>query len=117
MTPRALRFYETKGLVKPRRVGTRRAYDRRDRARLKLILRGKRLGFSLASIREYLELYEADTAQLSQLRLLQQKVTRRIEALELQRVALEESLVELKAIEAETADTLAAREASASTIT
>lgn len=109
ITPRALRFYEAKGLLQPRRVGTRRAYDRRDRARLVLILRGKRLGFSLASIREYLELYDADPGQLPQLQLLHDKVSARIKALEMQRTALEETLVELKAIEQQTASTIAQR--------
>jgi len=69
-TPRALRFYETKHLLSPRRAGTRRIYDYRDHVRLGLILRGKRLGFTLADIREYLELYEIDTSQISQLKRL-----------------------------------------------
>ena len=69
-TPRALRFYETKQLLNPRRAGRRRIYDYRDRARLMLILRGKRLGFSLADIREYLELYEIDTSRIGQLKRL-----------------------------------------------
>ncbi|MBV9755883.1 MAG: MerR family transcriptional regulator, partial [Alphaproteobacteria bacterium] len=56
VTPRAIRFYETKGLLAPRRAGTTRVYTHRDRARLILILRGKRLGFSLREIKEYLEL-------------------------------------------------------------
>ena len=56
ITPRAIRFYESKGLVSPRRAGTTRVYNYRDRGRLQIILRGKRLGFSLAEIREYLHL-------------------------------------------------------------
>jgi len=98
ITPRALRFYETKGLIAPRRVGTRRVYDYRDRARLELILRGKRLGFSLAEIREYLELYDADTSRVSQLRRLCEAVSLRIDDLEAQRCALESTLAELRQI-------------------
>lgn len=95
VTPRALRFYESKGLLTPRRIGARRVYDRRDRARLELILRGKRLGFSLAEVAEYLELYDADPSQVSQLKRLEQLVDQRIESLEQQREALETALMEL----------------------
>lgn len=95
VTPRALRFYETKGLLKPRRIGARRVYDHRDRARLQIILRGKRLGFSLAEIAEYLELYHADPTQVEQLKRLESLVDRRLEALEQQRAALETTLEEL----------------------
>ena len=95
ITPRALRFYESKGLITPRRVGARRVYDYRDRARLELILRGKCLGFSLAEIREYLELYEADPGQVGQLRRLADAVGERITDLEAQRDALESTLEEL----------------------
>ncbi len=65
VTPRALRFYETRDLLNPIRIGTRRLFTRRDRARLALILRGKRFGFSLEDIRETLDLYdrEGDAAQ------------------------------------------------------
>ena len=63
ISTRAIRFYETKGLFAPERVGSTRVFRRRDRARLILILRGKRLGFSLRDISEYLSLYEADRTQ------------------------------------------------------
>ncbi len=109
ITPRALRFYETKGLLTPRRVGTRRVYDYRDRARLELILRGKRLGFSLAEIREYLELYDADTSQVSQLERLCEAVRARVADLEAQREALESTLAELRQIEDEATAALGAR--------
>lgn len=95
ITPRALRFYETKGLLKPRRIGARRAYDHRDRARLQLILRGKRLGFSLAEIGDYLELYHADPSQVEQLKRLESMVDLRLETLEQHRAALETTLDEL----------------------
>lgn len=58
VTTRSIRFYEDEGLIHPERKGSMRIYDRRDRTRLKLILRGKRLGFSLAEIRELFELYD-----------------------------------------------------------
>ncbi|MCL5777727.1 MerR family DNA-binding transcriptional regulator [Limibaculum sp. FT325] len=67
VTPRALRFYEQKELLSPIREGQNRYYTPRDRARLKLILRGKRFGFSLAEIRELLELYRLGDGQVTQL--------------------------------------------------
>ena len=95
VTPRAIRFYETKGLIKPRRAGTTRVYTHRDRVRMQLILRGKRLGFSLADIREYLDLYDVDTSQNKQLLLLLEKIDQRISELEQQREDLETTLHEL----------------------
>ena len=106
LTPRALRFYESKGLLSPRRAGARRVYDYRDRARLNLILRGKRLGFSLAEIREYLQLYDSDATQTSQLQHLEEAVTARISDLEQQRVALERTLLELNDIREQTRSAL-----------
>ena len=108
-TARALRFYETKGLMSPRRVGARRVYGHRDRGRLQLILRGKRLGFSLADIRDYLDLYNVDTAQEKQLQRLEELVGERIERLEQQRVALEDSLSELEEIQSQVKTALAAK--------
>jgi DNA-binding transcriptional MerR regulator len=66
VTPRTLRFYEAKELMTPIRQGTRRLYSRRDRARLKLILRGKRFGFSLEDIRQTLDLYDRDSGNTAQ---------------------------------------------------
>ncbi|MDO9708557.1 MerR family transcriptional regulator [Paracraurococcus lichenis] len=114
VTPRAIRFYEVKGLIAPRRAGTTRVFDRRDRARLMLVLRGKRLGFSLAEIREFLDLYDADRTQHSQLALLLGKVRTRIEELEQQQRDLEQTLRELRAVEAEA---LAARQEKAADAT
>ena len=96
VTPRAIRFYEVKGLLAPRSAGTTRVFDRRDRARLLLVLRGKRLGFSLAEIREYLDLYDADRSQASQLGLLLARVRQRITELERQRRDVEQTLGELR---------------------
>ena len=100
VTARAIRFYEAKGLIAPRRAGTTRVFDRRDRARLLLVLRGKRLGFSLASIREFLDLYDADRSQGAQLRLLLESTRSRIQELERQREDLDQTLRELREVEA-----------------
>lgn len=101
ITPRAIRFYEAKGLLAPRRIGTMRVFTRRDRARLQLILRGIRLGFSLAEVAEYLRLYDADPTKTEQVRLLREKVADRIAALEAQRRDLDQTLAELRGIAAQ----------------
>jgi len=101
ITARTLRFYETKGLLSPRRAGTTRVYSHRDRGRLQLILRGKRLGFSLADIREYLDCYDADNQHVEQLLLLVRKVRDRMARLRRQRDDLELTLAELGDIDAE----------------
>lgn len=106
LTVRAIRFYETKGLLAPTRVGTTRVYGSRDRGRLKLILRGKRLGFSLADIREYLELYDVDTSQVGQLLLLVEKVRTRMAELEQQRTDLQAALEELADIDSQAVSAL-----------
>lgn len=95
ITPRTIRFYEQKGLISPQRAGNTRIYTRRDKARLQLILRGKRLGFSLAEIRDYLDLYEIDRTQTSQLQFLHDKVSERIGDLESQQRDLQQTLSEL----------------------
>ena len=110
VTARAIRFYETKGLIAPRRAGSTRVFDRRDRARLLLVLRGKRLGFSLASIREFLDLYDADRTQAAQLRLLLDSTRERIRELERQRVDLDQTLRELREVEAEAERVLRGRD-------
>lgn len=101
VTPRAIRFYEVKGLIHPRRAGTTRVFDRRDRARLMLVLRGKRLGFSLAEIREFLDLYDADRTQRAQARMLLEGVRKRMADLEQQKRDLDQTLKELRAVERE----------------
>jgi DNA-binding transcriptional MerR regulator len=110
VTARAIRFYEAKGLIAPRRAGSTRVFDRRDRARLLLVLRGKRLGFSLASIREFLDLYDADRTQAAQLRLLLDSTRERIRELERQRVDLDQTLRELREVEAEAERVLRGRD-------
>jgi DNA-binding transcriptional MerR regulator len=106
VTPRAIRFYEAKGLITPQRAGSTRVYTHRDRARLILILRGKKLGFSLREVKDYLELYVVDTTLVEQLQLLLKGVHTRIALLEDQRQAVEETLIELRNIERIALDTL-----------
>ncbi|MBV9747983.1 MAG: MerR family DNA-binding transcriptional regulator [Acetobacteraceae bacterium] len=109
VTPRTIRFYEDRGLILPGRAGTTRVYAPRDRARLILILRGKQLGFSLREIRDYLDLYDADPAHAGQIRLLLDKVRDRIARLDEQRTALDETLAELRKIEAQAVAALTTR--------
>jgi DNA-binding transcriptional MerR regulator len=95
ISTRAIRFYETKGLLTPERVGSTRVFRRRDRARLILILRGKRLGFSLRDISEYLSLYDADRTQRAQVNLLVEMVDHRMQLLEQQLSDLQTTIGEL----------------------
>ena len=101
VTARAIRFYESKGLLTPRRAGTTRIYTHRERGRLQLILRGKRLGFSLTDIGEYLDLYDADPAQHGQIALLLDKVNNRIGELESQKADIDDTLKELSSVRAQ----------------
>lgn len=107
VTTRTIRFYESKGLLSPCRVGGSRAFSRRDRARLGLILRGKRLGFSLDEIAEYLDLYDADPDQRAQICHLQEKVQMSLKRLYGQRDDLERSIAELEEIDKACRDALA----------
>ena len=97
ISTRAIRFYEAKGLLKPERVGATRVFRRRDRARLILILRGKRLGFSLRDISEYLSLYDAHS-QTAQVTLLTDMVDKRLGLLERQLSDLQTTISELREI-------------------
>ncbi|GAB1361972.1 MerR family DNA-binding transcriptional regulator [Rhodobacter sp.] len=96
VTPRTLRFYESKELLNPLRQGTRRLYTRRDRARLKLILRGKRFGFSLEDIRQTLDLYDRDGSNAMQLLRTWELAQDRLATMEAQRAELDEAIAELK---------------------
>ncbi len=95
VTPRALRFYEDKGLLAPAREGLNRVYSYRDRARLQLILRGKRVGLSLAEIREILDLYNSEDGGAAQSAKSLRKFRERIVALEQQREDIEDAIVQL----------------------
>ena len=101
LSPRAIRFYEDQGLLAPERVGTQRVYTKRDRARLQLILRGKRLGFSLADIREFLDLYDADRTGHRQMAMTLERTRTRIRDLEQQLADITVTLAELRDMEAE----------------
>lgn len=95
-TPRALRFYEDKGLLNPARDGMNRVYSYKDRARLVLILRGKRVGLALSEIGEILDLYEADDDCAAQNLKSLGKFRERIVALEAQREDIDNAISELK---------------------
>ena len=97
VTPRTLRFYEAKELLTPIRQGTRRLFTRRDRARLKLILRGKRFGFSLEDIRQTLDLYDRDGSNLPQMLRTWQLGRDRLAAMEAQRAELDTAIADLTA--------------------
>ena len=99
ISPRANRFYEDQDLLRPQRIGGNRVYNHRDRARLILVLRGKRLGFSLADIREMLDLYDVDPGHVEQLRVALAKGRERIAELERQRAEITEMLTELRELE------------------
>lgn len=96
VTPRTLRFYEAKELLSPERRGSRRLFTRRDRARLKLILKGKRFGFSLEDIRQILDLYNPDCANLPQMERAFELGRERLADLEARRAELEEIIADLK---------------------
>lgn len=98
ITQRTLRFYEDKGLIDPTRIGGMRVYSRREVGRMQLILRGKRLGFSIREIKEFLDLYDVDPTGHEQMRALARRVAEHIAALEAQRTALDETIGELHSI-------------------
>lgn len=100
ITTRAIRFYESRGLIQPRREGTNRIYSRRDRGRLILILRGKNLGFTLEDIAEYLALYDVDRSQRAQTEMLLSKVEAAIADLNRKKADLARTLNDLKDLRA-----------------
>lgn len=99
VTLRTLRFYEEQGLIAPQREGRQRVFDRRDRARLRLILRGKRIGLSLSEIREILDLYERSRDEASQSLKLLSLLSARKQQLEEQRDDINAVLAEISALE------------------
>jgi DNA-binding transcriptional MerR regulator len=98
VTPRTLRFYEDKGLLAPRRAGHARVYGGRDRRRLTLILRGKRLGFTLREVRDWLELFEPEPGRPTGTSRLKDRLRQRIASLEQQRADLDATLAELRQV-------------------
>jgi DNA-binding transcriptional MerR regulator len=95
ITARALRFYEDEGLINPERRGTQRIYSARDRARLAWILRGKRVGFSLAEIREMIDLYDIGDGRQVQRQVTLERCRARIRTLEQQKHDIDAALAEL----------------------
>ncbi len=96
VTPRTLRFYESKELLAPIREGQKRLFTKRDRGRLKLILRGKRFGFSLEEIRQLLDLYDLDDQQETQFRKTYEIALTHLAEMEKKREELDETITELK---------------------
>jgi DNA-binding transcriptional MerR regulator len=101
LTTRAIRFYEDQGLLNPQREGRKRVYGNRDRTRLKLILRGKRLGFSLSETRELFELFDSPRGEERQLRRFVKILSERRAILEQQQRDIEAILGEIEVAEAE----------------
>jgi DNA-binding transcriptional MerR regulator len=96
VTPRTLRFYESKELLFPVREGQKRLFTKRDRARLKLILRGKRFGFSLEEIRQLLDLYDMGDQQATQMQRTYEVAKHRLKDMEEQRDELNEAIDDLR---------------------
>ena len=109
ITARTIRFYEDEGLVKPRRQGLTRLYSAHDRVRLSWILRGKRLGFSLAEIKELLDLYQVDRTGVQQLRELLRRSRVHIVDLERRRRDLDAHIAEFREVETQVAAELKQR--------
>ena len=101
VTPRTIRFYEDQGLISPLREGQRRIYRPRDRVRLKLVLRGKRLGFALKEIAEIIDLYDAPQGEAKQLHTLLERIAARRADLEAKRADVEAALAHLDGVAAE----------------
>ncbi len=96
VTPRTLRFYEQKELLHPTREGLNRIFNHRDRARLRLILRGKKVGFSLDDIKEMLDLYNLKDGQVTQLQVAHTKGLSQLDQLKEQKIALDSAIVDLE---------------------
>ncbi|TDR82083.1 MerR family transcriptional regulator [Paludibacterium purpuratum] len=107
VTARTIRFYEEQGLIEPERRGLQRIFNRRDRARLKLILRGKRIGLSLAEIHEILDLYQRARDEAQQSHLLLQLLAERRQQLERQRQDIDEVLKEIDTLSAHCREVIA----------
>lgn len=109
VSARTLRFYEEKGLLDPRRKGEQRLFSRRDRARLRYVLMGKSVGFSLEEVREMLDLYDLGDGGVTQLTVALSKFQERIERLERQKADIENAIAELTRASITVANMLAIR--------
>lgn len=107
LTTRTIRFYEDQGLLAPSRVGRNRVYGNRERVRIRLILRGKRLGFSLAEIKEFLDLYEATEGEKRQLERFLASLAERRRSLAQQREDIDAVLQEINGLETQCRNLLA----------
>ena len=96
VTTRTIRFYEDKGLIAPERLKQRRIYHPRDRVRLQLVMRGKRLGFSLDEIQEMIDLYDADPTESAQLKMFIVKLRERRKLLQRQRNDINKVISEIR---------------------
>ena len=108
VTTRTIRYYEDEALLAPTRRGQTRVYGPRERVRLRLILRGKRLGFSIAEIREILDMYESEPGEAGQLQHLTAKIAERRAMLERQRADIDQTLADMAEIETRCEQALAA---------
>ena len=106
ITLRALRFYEDKGLINPERNGTTRLYSYRDRARLKLILLGRKVGFSLREVKQILDLYDPSESNATQLRVTLDKTRKQQDKLIAQRNAIDEAISEVQKLMSTVSDLL-----------
>jgi DNA-binding transcriptional MerR regulator len=109
VTLRALRFYEDKGLIAPKREGSTRLYSRRDNARLKLILLGRKIGFSLRHVKQIMDLYDPSGANIKQLRLALDKSEKQMARLQKQRAVIDDAVGELSNLMADVRAKLADR--------
>lgn len=114
VTLRTLRFYEDKGLLHPRRDGNLRLYARRDRARLKLILLGRKVGFSLRDVKQMIDLYDPTGSNTKQLRLTLEKSEKQLGRLEKQRASIDEAIGELTRLAGTVRNLMAERAVTAS---
>ncbi len=110
ITTRSIRFYEDEGLLSPTRNGQTRIYNQRERVRLKLILRGKRLGFSLSETGRLFELYDADKSSASQLKTMMELIAQKREVLNQQLLDIKAILLELEELEDNCVNTLSVKE-------
>ncbi len=108
ISARTLRFYEEKGLLAPERIGQERLYTRRDRARLRLVLLGKAVGFSLDDIREMIDLYDLGDGGVRQLEVAHQRFGEQIDRLHAQRAEIDKAIAELQRARASVGEQLAA---------
>ena len=109
VTLRTLRFYEDKGLINPKREGSTRLYSRRDNARLKLILLGRKVGFSLRDVKQIMDLYDPKGANTKQLRLALEKSEKQLSRLQKQQTVIDEAITELSSTMSEMRQRLSGR--------